>query len=151
MLQSCLCAEAGSLDVCFGYRSGKYDCYTAIDGLAWSNYGLTYMERAQRMATYLVTGVVPERNLIFLGHHTPTLTATDKGRYVLVHKYIHMQHFTEIVNATFRFSNVQQCAAVISRSAMTYVVLLLLVVATRIRLIVYSNKSCVVAKFMLCY
>eukprot|EP00953_Heterococcus_sp_UTEX-ZZ885_P032136 16799-Heterococcus_DN1.PRE.2 len=62
---------AGSLDVCFGYRTGKYVCDTAIDGRSWTKYGLTYMQCAQRMARYLTTGVVLPRSLIFLGHHTP--------------------------------------------------------------------------------
>jgi hypothetical protein len=38
------------------------------------------MERVQRMAVYLTTGVVPERQLFMPKRYTPTLIATDKGR-----------------------------------------------------------------------
>jgi hypothetical protein len=77
----CFCAGVGSLMVCSGFNSYQdRDCYVAIDGLDWSNYGLTYMERIQKMSKYLVTGVVPKRTLWMPRHVHSTLIATDKGR-----------------------------------------------------------------------
>jgi hypothetical protein len=95
-----LCTGAGDLEVCFENGSTVDDCYTAIDGRNWSNYGLTYMERARRRAKYYITGVVPQRSLIFLGSHTPILTASDKGR--LCHYYI-ICSYTIYLMKTFIF------------------------------------------------
>jgi hypothetical protein len=81
-----MCAVRGDIEICIGAGSDKStkDCFIAIEGSGWHNWGLTYMERIQRYVQYVITGQQPVRKLSLQADHSVQLRVTNKGRYILL-------------------------------------------------------------------
>jgi hypothetical protein len=73
-------AAYSNLEICIGSMSKPEKCFIALEGSAWHNWGLTYIERAARYMKYSLYGIQPKRTLKLKRDYSTFLQVTNKGR-----------------------------------------------------------------------